>query len=170
MNIFIRVYDSSDIVSCRGEIISKLADYLLSVTRRDKIPKSDIVTIIERIKGIDSVSVSFISERNESAISNGYYYKNTTKIDQVTQTEIVTKDKILVPANTDPNIGLDEFGDIKIDKYEQPLFRGGWYDRFNNFYEDGVSTSILSSINIVVKDVIKTTIAVQQVIENKSKL
>ncbi len=170
MNVFIRVYDSSDIVSCRGEIISKLAEYLLSVTRRDKIPKSDIVTIIEKIKGIDSVSVSFVSERNEQAILNGYYYKYSTIMDKTTQTEIITKDKILVPANTDPNLGLDEFGDIVIGKYEQPLFRGGWYDRFNNYYEDSVNTSILSSINIVVKDIIKSSISTQQVIENKSKL
>ena len=170
MNIFIRVYDTSDIVSCRGEIISKLADYLLSVNRRDKIPKSDIVTIIEKIKGIDSVSVSFISERNESAILNGYYYEYSTYVDKTTGVQVTNKEKKIVSPNIDPNIGLDEFGDIVIGMYEQPLFRGGWYDRFNNLYEDGVSTAVLSSVNIVVKDIIKTDIGVKQVIENKSKL
>lgn len=169
MNVFIRLFDSTDIVSCRGDIVSKVADYLLNVTRRDKIPKSDIVTIIEKIKGIDSVSVSFVSERNESAILNGYYYQDYTTVSQ-TGLQTTTTNKIIVPPNTDPNLGLDEFGDIVIGKYEQPLFRGGWYDRFNNYYEDGISTSVLSSINIVVKDVIKTTVATQQIIENKSKL
>jgi hypothetical protein len=170
LNIFIRIYDNVDMVSIKNEINTKMADYLLSVTRRDKIPKSDIVSIIEKIKGIDSVSVSFTSERNEKAINEGFYIQKVNVFDQIRGTYTVIDNKITVPSGTDPNLGLDEFGDIVIGLHEYPVIRGGWYDRFGNFLEDSVSSSSYGSVNIVVKDVIKNTIATQQLIKSKDSL
>lgn len=170
LNIFIRIYDNADMISIKNEINSKLADYLLSVTRRDKIPKSDIVSLVERIKGIDSVSVSFTSERNEKAINEGFYIQKVNVFDQIRGTYTVIDNKITVPSGTDPNLGLDEFGDIVIGLHEYPVIRGGWYDRFGNFLEDSISSTEYGSINIVVKDVIKSSIATKQLIKSKDNL
>ena len=38
-----------------------LDEYFLNVNRRDRIPRSDIISIIENVEGIDSVNVFFIS-------------------------------------------------------------------------------------------------------------
>ena len=59
----------------KDEIRARLNEYFLTVRRRDKIPKSDIIAIIEGINGVDSVNVFFTSERNEEAIRNGFYIK-----------------------------------------------------------------------------------------------
>ena len=51
-----------------------------------------------------------------------------------------------------------------------PVIRGGWYDRFGNYFEDGLSDSTYSSVNIIVKEVIKETIAIKQMNAKKTAL
>lgn len=124
VNISIRSFQgySHDVI--RQSIISKCSDYFLKNRRRDKIPKSDLVSIIESIDGVDSVNVWFISEENE-----------TFKAD---------------PANADlPSVGLDEYGDVMINKGEYALVRGGWKDRKGFEYYDTTDASKPGSINVV---------------------
>jgi len=132
MNVNIRAYQGYSKDNIRKEVIDKISNYLLHNKRRDKIPKSDIISLLENIKGIDSVNVWFISKENEIARLNGYIGED---------------------------IGLDEFGDISINKNEYPIIRGGWYDRNNIEYIDGISSEKLSSLNIFFskKDSIETT-------------
>ena len=123
LNINVRAFEgySKDII--RQQIISKCSDYFLKNRRRDKIPTSDLVAIIESVEGVDSVNVWFMSEENELFKSN--------------------------PANADsPDKGLDEFGDILIGRGELALIRGGWPDRTGVFFQDSTSQSRPSSINI----------------------
>lgn len=123
VNINVRSFEgySKDII--RQQIISKCSDYFLKNRRRDKIPTSDLVAIIESVEGVDSVNVWFMSEENEIFKSN--------------------------PANVnDPDKGLDEFGDIVIGRGELALVRGGWPDRNGVFFQDSISQSKPSSINI----------------------
>ena len=170
LNIFLRIYDSADIPTLQNEIISQITNYLIHVRRRDKIPKSDLVAMIENIEGVDSVNISFISEVNENAIVDGFYIQRVNSFDNIRGIMTVTDNQITVPAGTDPNLGLDDFGDIKIGLNEFPVFRGGWYDRFGNYYESGLSYSQYSSANIVIKEVIKDTIATKQMNKAKSNL
>ena len=170
MNVFLRIYDTANPVSVSNEVTSQITDYLLRVKRRDKIPKSDLIAILENIKGIDSVNLSFICEDNEKAIIDGYYFKKIESFDGVRGIKTIQEVKVLVPANTDPNLGLDDFGDIVIGKNEMPVIRGGWYDRFGNYFEDGLSDSSYSSVNIIVKEVIKETIAIKQMNAKKTAL
>ena len=77
------------------------------------------------------------------------------------------KIKITLKENQDPSLGLDEFGDIVIGLNELPIIRGGWYDRYSNYYEDGLSTDQFGSMNIVIKDIIRETQTIKMI--NKSK-
>jgi len=170
LNIFLRIFDTADQITVKNEITSKITEYLLKVKRRDKIPKSDIVSMIESVNGVDSVSVSFVSKVNEDAIIDGYYIKRVNSIDKIRGIMTVTETKITVPEGTDPNLGLDEFGDVVIGLNELPLVRGGWYDRFGNFYEDGLNSGEFSSMNIIVKEVIRESLSVKMMNKNKESL
>ena len=170
LNIFLRIFDTADQITIKNEITSKITDYLLKVKRRDKIPKSDIISIVENIDGVDSVSISFVSKINEDSIIDGYYIKRNNSIDKIRGIMTVTETKISVSEGSDPNLGLDEFGDIVIGLNELPLVRGGWYDRFGNFYEDGLNNGEFSSMNIIVKEVIRESLSVKMMNKNKESL
>lgn len=99
-------YDESEI---RSEIVSKVSDYFINCERHDRIPRSDLIKIIEEIEGVDSVNVRFISMENE---------KHHT---------LNPKSKKL--------IGLDEMNDIIIRGNEIAVIRGGWRDRKGQWYD-----------------------------------
>jgi hypothetical protein len=124
VNVNVRAYEgySRDVI--RQSIISKCSDYFLKNRRRDKIPKSDLVAIIESVEGVDSVNVWFVSEENET-------FK-------------------MKPENSDkPPLGLDEYGDVTIGRGEYALIRGGWKDRTGLEYFDTTDPSKPGSINII---------------------
>jgi hypothetical protein len=159
LNVFIRVFDDVDQPTVKQNVINQITEYLIKVTRRDRIPKSDIVAIVEGITGIDSVDVSFVSQENEDAIVDGFYYKRIRTSDAIRGTVVEELKKITVPSGTDPNLGMDEFGDVLIDQNMVPIIRGGWYDRYGNYYEEGLSESQFASLNVVIKSVIPRTLA-----------
>jgi hypothetical protein len=172
LNVFVRIYD--DIISedaIKAEITNALGEYFLSLQRRDKIPRSDIIKMIESIDGIDSVYVDFISKSNEEAIFNGYYFKkidyNNVEASKALLTavrenndvpnlnisnSIETTEKITLKVGENPNLGLDEFGDITIGNKELPLIRGGFIDRNGVEYADGINGTNLSALNIVIRE------------------
>jgi len=154
-NTYLRVFENYDRATIIETIKVVLSNYFTSVRRRDKIPKSDIVSLIENVKGVDTVNVEFVSKKNENAIVDGYYFKNVNSIDNLTKVKTVNQQKILVDTGTDPNIGLDDFGDIIIGLNELPIIRGGWSDRNEVVYETGIVDNRLSSLNIIIVDKIK---------------
>jgi hypothetical protein len=170
LNIFLRVYDTIDQPSLKNEITNQITEYFLKVNRRDKIPKSDIIAIIENIKGVDSVNVSFISELNEDAIVDGYYIQRINRIDRIRGIEEEIERKINIQPGEDPNLGLDDFGDIKIGLNELPVIRGGWYDRFGNYYQDGIDYNQYSSVNIIIKEVVKESLSLKMSNKNKNSI
>ena len=106
----------------RADIIDAISDYFISVERQDRIPKSDIIRIIEGIDGVDSVYVKILSKKNEDA-------------------------KMKNPDT--PETGLDELNDIIIDRDELAIIRGGWSDRYGNYYNTCNTTDgSLGAINI----------------------
>jgi hypothetical protein len=107
----------------RQQIITKTSDYFLASRRRDRIPKSDLISVIESVEGVDSVNVYFVSEKNEE------FKKN--------------------PDNSNkPDIGLDDFGDIIIGKGEIAIVRGGWANRFGSYFSPGIEAGKYSTLNI----------------------
>jgi len=123
MFVNITAYEGFNKDIIRQQIISKCSDYFLSSRRRDRIPKSDLISVIETVEGVDSVNVYFVSEKNE-------VYKK-------------------IPANAEkPDIGLDEFGDIIMDRGELVVIRGGWTNRYGEYFNPGIDSGKPSTLNI----------------------
>jgi hypothetical protein len=122
MNVSLVTFDGYDKNTISSSIVNAVSNYFLTNTRRDRIPKSDLIAVIENIEGVDSVNISFISKANEDAIING------------------TQGGKL--------IGLDSFGDIVLNKEDLPLIRGGWTDSNGIYYVDGISNTNPCSLNI----------------------
>ena len=148
MDINIRYFEGYTKQEIFNDVRAVVSDYMLNVTRRDKLPKSDIVYILEEIEGIDAVNVRFISETEETARRLGYYESKTVSV--VPQEPVLLEDigngkqkyiffkqveevkTVDVDATTaiPPTVaGLDEWGDIIMEKEEVAVFRGGWQDR-----------------------------------------
>lgn len=140
-NVYLRIFDDVPESLIISTIHDSIANYFLENTRRDRIPKSDLIKVVENISGVDSVNFSFTSERNEKAIIDGFYIKNGVRID-------------LAPLEN-PQIGLDEFGDILIQQTEIPIIRGDFYDRFNNYYNSGIVKNGYGCLNVFIKEKIK---------------
>lgn len=129
MNVSLVTFDGYSVATIRSQIVQAVSNYFLTSKRRDRIPKSDLIKIIESVEGVDSVNVSFMSELNENK-----------------------------PDPTSPLIGLDEFGDIVLEKDDLPLVRGGWTDSNGVYYEDGILENKPCSLNIEFKKTTKRTV------------
>jgi hypothetical protein len=124
INISLIIYkDGPGEEAIRQEILERLSEYFITTRRRDRIPKSDLVAIVEGVEGVDSVAISIVSQKDELLFAKGK-----------------------------PPRGLDEFGDIIIEKNELPIIRGGWTDRNGISYETGISDSKPCCVNISVRD------------------
>lgn len=133
INVFIQMWDRYDFNSVKSSIVSAVSDYLINNTRRDRIPVSDIIRIIEGVDGVDSVSVYFDADKNnELSYGNGNY-------------------------------GIDEYGDIVLGRRMsdvlgntmtvndlRPLFRGNFTSPSGVYYEDNIE-SLLGPINITLR-------------------
>lgn len=166
MDIKARYFEGFDKNNLYTEIRSKISSYLINITRRDRLPKSDIIAILEGIEGIDSVNVRFVSEAEETARRNGYYISKTVTVTPSTPVledigngkskyvffkRTVTEQKInfepgaALPENV---INLDSFGDILLEKEEVALFRGGWKDRDGLTVIDDVKMGEMAALSI----------------------
>jgi len=133
INIFIQMWSNYNFDAVKGAIISAISDYLIHNTRRDRLPVSDFIKIIENVPGVDSVSVFFDADKNNSV----YYGQG--------------------------NYGIDEYGDIilsrdVVDKLGNtvkvndllPLFRGPFTSSAGIEYGDDIN-SLTSTINITLR-------------------
>ena len=128
LNISLVTFVDFDKDSIKSQITDKIGSYFINNTRKDRIPKSDLIKLIEGIAGVDSVSIQIIGADNErSAIANSTL------------------------ANP-PLVGLDEFNDIIIKPEEFAIIRGGFKDRAGRTYEAGISDDKLCAINVFFRD------------------
>lgn len=167
MDVNVRFFEGFTKDEISNAIRSKIDEYLLNVTRRDKLPKSDIVYILEEIEGIDAVNVRFISETEETARRLGYFESKTV---QVVPQEPVTLENVgngkqkyvffkrIEEINTvevdettvipEEVVGLDRWGDIIMEKEEVAVFRGGWQDRDGDEIVDDVLINAEAALSI----------------------
>ena len=170
MDVKVRYFEGYNKASLYTEIRSKISDYLINITRRDRLPKSDIIALLEGVEGIDSVNVKFTSEKEETARRLGYYVSETVTITPSTPVleeigngkskyvffkRTVNKQQV----NFEPNaalpedvINLDAFGDIILGKEEVALFRGGWQDRDSVTVEDDARLGEQAALSIYFDD------------------
>lgn len=152
LNITLRIYDDAVESNLMNEITSVVSDYFISEMRRDRIPPSDLVRIIDGIMGVDSVTVEYVAETNENyhkefLIKAQQFFIENGRVPE--NSEIIMSDgNSYDPTNTP---GLDPIlGDILIEKHELPLVRGGFTDRYNNFYNIQPGQGEFSPINILI--------------------
>ena len=172
LNVVLRYFENFDKNEIRIQIRKNLDEYFLNVNRRDRIPRSDVISIIENVEGVDSVNVFFISEQNEQAIRDGFYFVPVYGTDPVTdQKTLIENKKIVLKEGEDPQLGLDSFGDIVIGNDELAIIRGGWKDRNGTFYEPVPEANQISSLNVFYKEAIANNLynKIQQEKYNKTK-
>ena len=129
LNVSVVAFDDVTTDIIKSDIADVLGNYFITLNRNDRVPKSDLIKIVEGVNGVDSVSITILSELNEKAFSQD-------------------------PNRPEKNrVGLDEFNDIIIKASEFPVIRGGWTDRNGNVYQTAISDSTLSALNIEIKPV-----------------
>jgi hypothetical protein len=127
INTTIIVFDDVATEIIKRDILNDLGNFFIQNTRRNRIPKSDLIKVIEEVNGVDSVSVYIVSKKNEIQ-------------------------KISNPNAADT--GVDEFNDIVCTDTELPLIRGGFTDRYGNVYSEGISDDSLGAVNIQIKSIV----------------
>jgi len=134
LNMSLILWEGASFDTVRQNIISATSDYFLQNTRRDRIPVSDLVRIIEGLDGVDSVNVWFdAAKENFDKVYKNHY-------------------------------GIDDYGDIILERYVKdafgnevsikdvyPIIRGGFENVSGVFYEDSLTKNKLSSLNIQVR-------------------
>jgi len=127
INLTIIAFDDVSIEIIKKDITLGLANYFIENTRRKRIPKSDLIKILEEVNGVDSVAITILGEKNEISKSKNSKAKT---------------------------VGLDEFNDIIIKQQELPLIRGGFKDRHGNVYAEGLSDDSLGAVNIKINEIV----------------
>jgi hypothetical protein len=135
LNMSLIIYEGYELDSIREIIVSKTSDYFLKNTRRDRIPASDLVRIIENIDGVDSVTVWF-----DSAETNIGIYQSHYGLDDYGD--------IILERSVD-----DAFGNKIPVKDIYPLIRGGWESSRGVYYDDSIAKDKLSSLNIQLRGI-----------------
>lgn len=143
INCFIQMWEDYEFETVKASIISAVSDYLIKNTRRDRIPVSDLISVVEKVDGVDSVTIMFDADKNNNlkVNTNGVY--------------------------TNGN-GIDEFGDILLEreiidihgvhikiKDIYPLFRGGFENENGVYYSENLNTDELGPINVSLRGISK---------------
>lgn len=177
MDVSVRWFEGFKQQDIFNDIRAAISNYLIKIIRRDKLPKSDIIAIIEGIEGVDAVNVQFVSSIEEQARKDGYYTYNQVTITPSTpelegadgdqkrlvffkrteETKKITLDnpELLIPVTGEQSIkdwynkiGLDKYGDIILDKQEVAVFRGGWEDRNGDLVKDEPAIGEMASLSL----------------------
>ena len=189
MDVKVRYFENFSKSELANTIRAKISEYLMNITRRDRLPKSDLIAILEAIEGIDSVNIRFVSETEETARKQGYYTVTTTTVTPSTPTlegigngkskyvffkkTTTTNSVQFAPNDPLPEsvIGLDSFGDIILGKEEVALFRGGWVDRDGAVVLDGAKVGEQAALSIYFDEpAVPNTIFAKVQSQNRKKI
>jgi hypothetical protein len=144
VNMSLVTYEGFDIDTIKETIISTISDYFIKNTRRDRIPRSDLIKIVEAIEGVDSVNIWFDASSLNKNIYGDYKTYNSMGYDR--------------------KYGLDKYGDILLDriildafgnevyiKDVYPIIRGGFVNKNGKTYYDTTAYTQPGSINIEIR-------------------
>lgn len=133
INIFVQIWSEYDFNAVKSAIVGAVSEYLISNGRRDRIPISDIISVVENVEGVDSVNAFFDADKD-----NAVYYG-------------------------EGNYGIDTYGDIILERNMKgvfgnnvyttdlyPLFRGPFVSPEGIEYSDSLD-SLVSPINITLR-------------------
>lgn len=132
------LYEDAQEESVRMSVLEAVSNYFVTVQRSDRVPKSDLESVIDSLPGVDSVEVLFKGEANEAYHRQGASLSNRSGV-----TGLGYDSKRL--------IGFDPvLGDPVLEKNELAVVRGGWQDRQNQYYSPGPRDRGLGAVNITV--------------------
>lgn len=151
-NLVLSIFEGYDPEIIKDKARNSISEYFINLKRRDKIPKSDIIAIVEAIDGVDSVSFYFVGQANEE------YHKT---VDNLPNASAEQKNR---------QIGLNSFGDIVINSDELVLIRGGWSDRYGTFYEVGIVPGKPSALNIDISSIVPKNLSAQLNSEQRARI
>ena len=130
-----------------SKIRNLIAEFFTDINSDIFIPKSDIIQLIKNnIPEIDGIDVYFLSELNETAVQTGQYIETQYNYDPTTNS--YKKRTILhyLYPGENPNLGLDEHGNIYLQSdVHFPVLMGGW-DYINS---NGDEVSIIDPLMII---------------------
>lgn len=109
-HVVIDVFNGYSKELIRTAIINSLSDYFINYTRRDRIPKSDLVAIIESIEGIDSVNVYFKEDPANFSIDSESF------INEMGDIQIGKRDYPLIRGGWTDNTGVYYIEDLSENK------------------------------------------------------
>ena len=136
-NVILTIFEGSDPQTIRTKIRTSISDYMLNNKRRDTIPKSDMIALIEAIDGVDSVNFFFTCQKNEE---NQAQMQNLTNVSQEQMNQL---------------LGLNSFGDIVIGRNELIILRGGWKDRNGTQFTESIVDGKPGPLNISIAATVK---------------
>lgn len=151
-NTVITMFEGYDPETIRQAIRKKVSEYMLNLKRRDFIPKSDMIALVESVEGVDSVSFYFVGEENE---------KNQTLLRSLTNVS---------EAQLQQQVGLNEFGDIVIGRNDLVVLRGGWTDRNGTNYQQSIVQGKPGALNVSISKIIPVNFNMSLNAEMKSQL
>ncbi len=151
-NLILSIFEGFDPEVIKDKARTAISEYFLNLKRRDRVPKSDIIAIVEAIEGVDSVSFYFVGQANEE------YHSTIDNLPNASTSQL------------NRQIGLDDFGDIIINSGELVLLRGGWTDRYGTTYEVGIVPGKPSALNISIASVNQKTLNNQLNIEQRARI
>lgn len=119
---------TSDHEYIKNQIRKVIGNFFADVNSDIFIPQSDIVHALKtNISELDGVNVYFLSEKNETAIQQGYYTLTNYKFDVSLNKYIKSTEIVTVYPGENPQLGLDSHGNIYLQSDEQfPVLMGGW--------------------------------------------
>lgn len=134
INLNIKKWEGYEYTEIYNPIIAVISNYLLHLDRKDMIPISDIVALVEGVEGVDSVKAWFDADVNNKNVYN----------------------------EADDFYGIDEYGDVVLTRSINnaynitnqkirdiyPIFRGGFTSYNGVQYSDVQSADNLSGLNI----------------------
>lgn len=170
INVIIRYFESADKTAIRTDIRNIFSKYFLNINRKDIIPLSDLVSIVEGVSGVDTCDVFFTTEENENAVKYGYYTTTKQMWNNNTLRYESVETRVNVSLEEDPQIGLDNFGNIIVPENCLYIPRGGWRDRNDNYYTETPETGKLGPLNIFFTDEVNESIYNQTMQKRFAKL
>lgn len=157
INVFVISYSDAQQDSVNSQILDRISEYFLNLTRTDRIPKSEIISELTKIEEIHSVDISFMSRKNEE-------YHKQAKLDDINAASSYASQTAVQNQTPNPKynpsamVGLDPvLGDILFEPSEVPIIRGGWYDRNNFYYSDNINEKGLKTVNIIHKGTVDSS-------------
>lgn len=134
----------------RKQIRHIIGEFFSNIQSDMFIPKSDIIQLLKNnIEGIDSIDIYFLSQKNEEAIYKGQYTEDYFEMNNLTGQYIRKVENVKLYPGENPNIGLDNHGNIylKSDAYF-PVIMGNWM--YKN--SEGQEVNITDPLTIIFED------------------